>query len=68
MAQSKSTGQLGLAYLSTGVRNFNSNASVAGAAAVDAIKKASTVASTSRAVQPSTSSSKPSLPFSKTDR
>ncbi|KAF8798971.1 hypothetical protein BYT27DRAFT_7202708 [Phlegmacium glaucopus] len=69
-AQSSSAARL--ANLSAGARNINSKASLAGAAAVGAVKKsvASAAASTSRPfqAQPSASSSKPSLPFNKTDR
>jgi len=67
-AQSHSTSRL--VNLGAEARNLNSKASLAGAAAVDAVRKSmgSTGASTSRPVQPSTSLSKPSLPFNKTDR
>jgi len=69
-AQSNTTGRL--ANLNTGARNLDSKASLAGAAAVDAVKKSMTsaVASTSRPAQSSVSSStgKPSFPFNKTDR
>jgi hypothetical protein len=64
-AQSKSTGQHGPNTYFSGVKIT----SAVGAAAVRGVKKASTVASTSRTDQPSTSSSsKVSLPFNKTDR
>ena len=65
-AQSNSTSRL--LDFSTRARDLNLKRPVAGTVAVDVKSITSTTASTSRPVKPSTSSSKLSLPFNKTDR